>query len=72
MQVLHVTNGTSVSLGESGLGGEVLSWVDALHEGPVPAGLGPDELRRIRGPFLDGEWPGETSVALPRLVQFSN
>jgi len=62
MQVLHVTNGTSVSLSESGLAGEVLAWVDALHEGPVPAGLGPDELRRIRGLFLDSEGPGETSA----------
>ena len=60
--MLHVTNGTSVSLRDSGLGGEVLTWVDALHEGPVPAGLGPDELRRIRGLFLDGEWQSETSL----------
>ncbi len=36
--MLHVTNGTSVSLAESGLGGEILAWVDVLHEGPVPAG----------------------------------
>ena len=39
--MLHVTNGTSVSLSETVLGGDVLAWIDALHEGPVPAGLGP-------------------------------
>jgi len=26
----------------------------------VPAGLAPEELRRVRGLFLDGEWPGQT------------
>ena len=57
-----MTNGTSVSLQDSGLGGEVLAWVDVLHEGPVPAGLNTDELRRIRGRFLDSEWPGESSA----------
>ena len=51
--MLHVTNGTSVSLRESGLGGDVLAWIDVLHEGPVPAGLGPEDLRRLRGLYLD-------------------
>jgi hypothetical protein len=59
--VLHVTNGTSVSLPESGLGGEVLVWIDVLHEGPVPAGLDEAELARVRGRFLDSIWPHETS-----------
>lgn len=53
--MLHVTNGTSVSLRESGLGGEVLAWIDVLHEGPVPAGLGPEELRYLRELYLDAE-----------------
>ena len=53
--MLHVTNGTSVSLRESGLGGDVLAWIDVLHEGPVPAGLGPEDLRRLRGLYLDTE-----------------
>lgn len=54
--MLHVTNGTSVSLAESGIGGEILAWVDVLHEGPVPSGIDDDELRRVRGIFLDGAW----------------
>jgi len=53
--MLHVTNGTSVSLGETGLGGEVLAWIDVLHEGPVPAGLTDEELGRLRGLFLGSE-----------------
>jgi hypothetical protein len=54
--MLHVTNGTSVSLRESGLAGEVLAWIDVLHEGPVPAGLGPEKLRHVRGLFLGAEY----------------
>src|SRR5215471_13496969 len=65
--MLHVTNGESVSLRQSGLDGDVLVWLDVLHEGPVPAGLDPDELRRVRGLFLDAEWqrglPAELELA---------
>jgi hypothetical protein len=57
--MLHVTNGTSVSLADTPLGGEVLVWMDVLHEGPVPSGLTDDELRRLRGIFLDAEWQTE-------------
>jgi hypothetical protein len=39
------------------LGGDILTWLDVLHEGPVPAHLDPAELRRVRGVFLDAEWP---------------
>ncbi|HUI41375.1 MAG TPA: DUF1835 domain-containing protein [Terriglobia bacterium] len=49
---LHITNGDSVELRETGLGGEVLTWRDMLHEGPVPAGLTLDELRPVRARFL--------------------
>jgi hypothetical protein len=58
---LHVTNGDSAAgtIREIGLGGQVLSWRDVLHEGPVPAGS-PDELRAARARFLAG-WAG-TSV----------
>ena len=58
--MLHVTNGTSVSLRDAGIDGDVLSWLDVLHEGPVPSGLDAEELRRVRGLFLDAELPGKT------------
>ena len=61
--MLHVTNGVSVSLDRSGLSGEILAWVDALHEGPVPAGLGLNDLSRLRAKFLDYVWPGARSAA---------
>jgi hypothetical protein len=49
---LHITNGDSVQLRETGLPGEVLTWKDVLHEGPVPGGLSLDQLRPIRARFL--------------------
>jgi hypothetical protein len=55
--MLHVTNGESVSLRDSGVAGDILVWLDVLHEGPVPGNLDPAELRRVRGIFLDAEWP---------------
>jgi hypothetical protein len=52
--MLHVTNGDSAVLGieGTGVGGDVLPWRDALHEGPVPAGVDDDELRAVRARFL--------------------
>jgi len=51
--LLHVTNGESAgnTLRQTGLGGAVLPWQDALHEGPVPA-LPRQELLRTRARFL--------------------
>src|SRR5260370_14810991 len=52
--VLHVTNGDSAaaSLRLAGLGGPVLAWRDALHEGPVPGHLAQADLRRVRAEYL--------------------
>jgi hypothetical protein len=50
--VLHITNGRSVSLAEAGLGAEVLTWDDPLHEGPVPPGLSLHELSAVRAEFI--------------------
>lgn len=55
--MLHITNGSSVSLAATGLGGEVVCWVDVLQEGPVPAGLELAELTRLRIAFLTALWP---------------
>src|SRR5215470_10788569 len=55
--MLHITNGTSVSLQQTGLPGDILVWIDVLHDGPVPEHLDAAELRRVRGLFLDTEWP---------------
>ena len=54
--MLHITNGDSAVPGieATGVGGDVIAWRDALHEGPVPADLDADELRRVRARFLAG------------------
>jgi redox-sensitive transcriptional activator SoxR len=51
--LLHVTNGESAAntLRQTALGGAVLSWQDALHEGPVPGGSRA-ELLEARAQFL--------------------
>jgi hypothetical protein len=53
---LHVTNGDAVVpelAAEAGVdASEVLVWREILHDGPVPAGLGADELARLRARHL--------------------
>jgi len=51
--LLHVTNGESAgnTLRQTALGGAVLPWQDALHEGPVPA-IARQQLLRTRARFL--------------------
>ncbi len=59
--VLHITNGDSAggTMRESGLGGDVLVWRDVLHEGPVPAGIGLDELSSMRADYLAAAGAGD-------------
>lgn len=52
MTILHVTNGDAVvpelATAMEIAPDDVLVWREVLHDGPVPAGAGPDELARIR------------------------
>ncbi|UTW12659.1 hypothetical protein [Marinobacterium rhizophilum] len=52
--MLHITHGDMANqwLQQAGIDGEYLAWSDVLHEGPVPAGLGLDELSRVRAAFI--------------------
>ena len=62
---LHVTDGESVAstLRRTSLGGVVLAWQDALHEGPL-ARVPPGELRALRAAFLaDCGWGDATAIA---------
>ncbi len=62
--LLHVTNGESAgnTLRQTALGGAVLTWQDALHEGPVPA-LPRQQLLRKRAGFLaDCGWGGPQAL----------
>jgi hypothetical protein len=51
--MFHITNGDSAAAGirETGVPGEVLSWIDVLHEGPVPE-LDLEQLRTVRAQFI--------------------
>lgn len=58
--MLHITNGESVIGGfrAAGLAGAYLSWIDVLHEGPVP-GLPLQELSDVRARAIaDLGWGG--------------
>src|SRR4051812_40468906 len=62
--LLHVTNGESAgnTLRRTALGGAVVPWTDALHEGPVRA-LPRPELLRARASFLSGcGWGSERAL----------
>ena len=65
--MLHITNGDAAAgrMAEAGIPGDIVPWRDVLHEGPVPAGLGLDELRPVRARFLaDCGWaPYEQALA---------
>ncbi len=63
--MLHVTNGDHAAdaIRAAGIAGPVLAWRDVLHDGPVPAGLDDDALRRVRARFLAGNgWTDEGSA----------
>lgn len=59
--MLHITNGDSViyTWKAAGLEGDLLSWRDVLHEGPVPAGLTLSALRDVRAGFLAGAFDAD-------------
>lgn len=64
MTTLHVTNGDSTAdtLRETSLGGNVVPWRDALHEGPLA--FDAEESRRIRAAFLSAcGWGNEETIA---------
>lgn len=52
--MLHITNGESVVEGfrQGSLAGRYLSWIDVLHEGPVPMCSSLEELSSIRARFI--------------------
>ena len=52
--ILHITNGDSAAntMSAGGIPGEILSWRDVLHEGPVPAELDLDGLSAVRADWL--------------------
>ncbi len=64
--MLHVTNGDAFgdTLRRAAPEGIVLPWRDVLHDGPVPAGLGPEELRAVRARFGAGRGWGAVADVL--------
>lgn len=65
MLTLHLTNGdhAATALARSGLPGDILSWRDLLHDGPVPSDADLPAFRRTRGEFLASRgWQSQSAV----------
>ncbi len=62
--ILIVTNGkTGVdAIQEAGIEGEVFSWDDVLHDGPVPGGYTLDVLSELRARFIASQGEGDFEV----------
>ena len=58
---LHITNGDSAAGGIRSVDGtgDIVSWKDVLHDGPVPSGLSLADLSRVRAQFLSSELFGD-------------
>ena len=57
--MLHIVNGDCAieALKDSGIEGDFLSWLDVLHDVPVPEGLSLEELSEVRADFIaDCDW----------------
>ena len=57
--MLHIVNGDCVieALKDSGIEGDFLSWLDVLHDRPVPEGLSLEKLSEVRAEFIaDCDW----------------
>jgi hypothetical protein len=69
--MLHITNGDSVAgtLRLSGLGGDVATSADVLHEGPCLTHAGAAEYRHARAAFLAAAGYATFDEALERLVE---
>ena len=65
--MLHITNGDEAAkrIRETGVSGDILPWRDALHEGPVPAGISAKELRELRARYIEqqGWWPMRSALS---------
>ncbi len=51
---IHCGDSSAGSLRQAGVPGEVIVWMDLLHEGPTPAGVSPAEWRDLRAALLAG------------------
>jgi hypothetical protein len=69
--MLHVLNGDSTRMGleRAGMAGDFVSWGDVLHEGPTPAGVTPEEWRRVRVSYLASRGYGEKAAIARRYAE---
>jgi hypothetical protein len=59
--MLHITNGESVQIRDTGLPGDIVYWNDVLHEGPVPSAVPLRDLSQVRAAFLAAQGWGDAA-----------
>lgn len=71
MLTLHLTNGDSAAnaLARSGLPGDIVSWRDLLHDGPVPPDDDLGAFHRVRAEFLASRGWSSVSAAVTDFEQ---
>jgi hypothetical protein len=73
MPPLHVTNGDVIAPAVAAAAGvpldAIVAWRDVLHDGPVPGGLDPAELARVRAAHLAARGWATEAEALAQLRQ---
>ena len=74
MSRLIITNGGAAAdvIRAAGIEGEVLSWKDVLHDGPVPSRLSLDELSEVRAHYISSLGWGESNGVLAEFVARDN
>ena len=70
MNRLIITNGSAAAdaIAATGIEGELLSWNDVLHDGPVPARLSLVELSEVRAHYISSLGWGESNGVLAEFV----
>jgi hypothetical protein len=71
MLTLHLTNGDAAAgaLARSGLPGDILTWRDLLHDGPVPPDADLGAFHRVRAEFLASRGWSALSAAVADFEQ---
>jgi len=71
---LIITNGSAAAdvIRAAGIEGEVLSWNDVLHDGPVPSRLNLDELSEVRARYISSLGWGDSNGVLAEFVARDN
>ena len=72
--ILNITNGSCSQhvMQQAGIKGEIVTWDDVLHEGPVPASMTLPELSAVRARFIADQGQGSYDEVLDKFITRDN